>query len=233
MNERQGKLLGAIVLTYIKTAEPVGSKWLSERGSFGVSPATIRNDMAALETDGYLTQPHTSSGRVPTEKGYQYFIQHSLEQRQPDARHARQLEEAATHFENERDLLKSVSRMIAQFSSNAAFVAFGPNDVYTTGLSRLFAQPEYSEHETVRRMSLIVDRLDEVLTAMFPTSEDSIAILIGSQNPLGSECGTLLMRYRTPEGQGLLGVLGPVRMDYQRNLALLRHSQHIFDTLFE
>src|SRR5205823_8671760 len=74
LDERKLEVLRAIVEDYIATNEPVGSKALSERHRLGVSPATIRNDMSALEDDGYITQPHTSAGRVPTDKGYRLFV---------------------------------------------------------------------------------------------------------------------------------------------------------------
>ena len=73
-DDRRLKVLSAIVTDYVRTREPVGSRALAERYRLGVSPATIRNDMAALEDEGYIHQPHTSAGRVPTEKGYRLFV---------------------------------------------------------------------------------------------------------------------------------------------------------------
>ena len=73
-DDRRFDVLRAIVADYVTTHEPIGSKALVERHSLGVSSATIRNDMAVLEAEGYITQPHTSSGRVPTEKGYREFV---------------------------------------------------------------------------------------------------------------------------------------------------------------
>ena len=72
--ERRLAVLRAIVQDYVSTQEPVGSKALVERHRLGVSPATIRNDMAALEDEGFITQPHTSAGRIPTDKGYRVFV---------------------------------------------------------------------------------------------------------------------------------------------------------------
>src|SRR5262245_61499602 len=73
-DERRFEVLRAIVADYVSTQEPIGSKALVERDNLGVSSATIRNDMAVLEAEGYITQPHTSSGRVPTDKGYREFV---------------------------------------------------------------------------------------------------------------------------------------------------------------
>src|SRR5213593_75079 len=72
--DRKLAVLRAIVEDYVATQEPVGSKSLVERHQLGVSPATVRNDMATLEDEGYIAQPHTSSGRVPTDKGYRLFV---------------------------------------------------------------------------------------------------------------------------------------------------------------
>src|SRR3954466_2011180 len=74
LEDRKLDVLRAIVEDYVSTNEPVGSKSLVDRHQLGVSPATIRNDMAALEDEGYITQPHTSAGRVPTDKGYRLFV---------------------------------------------------------------------------------------------------------------------------------------------------------------
>ena len=74
LDDRKLDVLRAIVEDYVSTQEPVGSKTLVERHNLGVSPATIRNDMAALEDEGYIAQPHTSAGRIPTDKGYRLFV---------------------------------------------------------------------------------------------------------------------------------------------------------------
>lgn len=74
LTEREARVLEAVVRTYVETAEPTGSRTLSRRFDFGVSAATIRNTMADLEDDGYLTHPHTSAGRVPTDLGYRFFV---------------------------------------------------------------------------------------------------------------------------------------------------------------
>ena len=85
VEDRKLAVLRAIVEDYVATEEPVGSKALVERHGLGVSPATVRNDMAALEEEGFIHQPHTSAGRVPTDKGYRLFVDR-LSDRQADER---------------------------------------------------------------------------------------------------------------------------------------------------
>ncbi len=79
ITERQGEILNRIVKEYITLAEPVSSQLLEKKHKFGLSPATIRNEMQKLTDDGYLLQPHTSAGRVPTDKGYRFFVDKLLE----------------------------------------------------------------------------------------------------------------------------------------------------------
>lgn len=79
MDERKQKILRAIIQDYIATAEPVGSRTISRKFDLGVSPATIRNEMADLEDMGFIEQPHTSAGRVPSDSGYRYYVDYLLE----------------------------------------------------------------------------------------------------------------------------------------------------------
>ena len=79
LDERRATILRAVVEGYIETAQPVGSTHVARREGIAVSPATIRNDMVALEQEGYLSQPHTSAGRVPTDKGYRFFVDSLVE----------------------------------------------------------------------------------------------------------------------------------------------------------
>ena len=92
-DERRMDVLRAIVEDYVSTSEPVGSKALVERHALGVSSATIRNDMAALEESGFIAQPHTSAGRIPTDKGYRFFVDHLASPRTLDASVSRQIGE--------------------------------------------------------------------------------------------------------------------------------------------
>ena len=81
LSERKLKILQAIISDYIKTAEPVGSRTLSKQEGLNYSPATIRNEMADLEEMGYILQPHTSAGRIPSDKGYRFYVDHLMKEK--------------------------------------------------------------------------------------------------------------------------------------------------------
>ncbi len=124
LDERRLAVLRAIVEDYVSTQEPVGSKSLVERHQLGVSPATVRNDMAALEEEGFITQPHTSAGRIPTDKGYRLFVDRltALKPLSPAERRA-----ISTFLEGAVDLddvVHRTVRMLAQLTRSVAIVQY-------------------------------------------------------------------------------------------------------------
>ncbi|MFN8081609.1 MAG: heat-inducible transcriptional repressor HrcA [Kineosporiaceae bacterium] len=122
--DRRIAVLRAIVEDYVHTREPVGSKALVERHNLGVSPATIRNDMAALEEEGYIAQPHTSAGRVPTDKGYRLFVDrlHGIKPLSPAERRAIQtLLDGAIDLD---DVVDRTVRLLAQLTRQVAVVQY-------------------------------------------------------------------------------------------------------------
>lgn len=124
MDTRKLQILGAIVEDYVATREPVGSKSLLERHELGVSAATVRNDMSVLEDEGLITQPHTSAGRVPTDKGYRAFVDHVAEVKPLSAPERRAIR---TFLEDSGDidqLLVRTVRLLAQLTQQVALVQY-------------------------------------------------------------------------------------------------------------
>jgi heat-inducible transcriptional repressor len=132
LDDRKASILRAVVEEYIKTAQPVGSAHVAERADLGVSSATVRNDMGVLEREGYLVQPHTSAGRVPTDKGYRFFVD-TLAPRgvlQPAQSHQVRTFFARAHGELER-MLADTSRLLSTLTGSAAVVV-GPSQEVAT-----------------------------------------------------------------------------------------------------
>src|SRR6188472_1743199 len=124
--ERDRRILGVLVKGYIDDGEPISSLWLAGRG-FGVSSATLRNVLARLEEQGYVRQPHTSAGRVPTDRGYRAYVDLLLEHRRPVERPGllSQIRQAADEEHSTNALLASVSRLLSRESHHIGF-ALGP-----------------------------------------------------------------------------------------------------------
>ena len=129
LDERRAAILRAVVEGYIETAQPVGSGQVARLGKVAVSSATIRNEMAALEQDGYLTQPHTSAGRVPTDQAYRFYVDHLVAPGQLDAARRQQVTSffASAHGALE-DMLHSTSQLLSRLTDYAAVVIGPPHE---------------------------------------------------------------------------------------------------------
>jgi heat-inducible transcriptional repressor len=124
LDDRKLDVLRAIVEDYVSTNEPVGSKTLVERHQLGVSPATIRNDMGALEDEGYITQPHTSAGRVPTDKGYRLFVDKLSTVKPLTPAERRAIEEFLLGAVDLEDVVNRSVRLLAQLTRQVAVVQY-------------------------------------------------------------------------------------------------------------
>lgn len=227
LDARKEQILALVVREYVRTAEPVGSKNLETQ--CGISPATIRNEMATLTDLGFLSQPHTSAGRVPTEAAYRYYIGHSLAGILPDMRDFQAvLDDPAYRTgrrDNESEKLRHMARLLARETGSSVFVST-PDDMYLTGLSFLFGQPEFLSPAFVQDVSLALDTLEEHMTELVNSAPNPVTALVGSENPFHEGCATMMLR--TGSGDKVVfGVLGPVRMDYDRVMPLLQGIQKL------
>ncbi len=229
MDPRHEQLLRLIVEDYIKTAEPVGSKYLVEMYRLQISPATVRGVMSLLEEDGFLRHLHTSSGRVPTEKAYLYYLKHFVQEHvRPPSSELGQMD----HDENKESALKSIAKRLVEVSGETAIVAFDPNWSFYTGVSNLLQKPEFQGSTSM--LAGLVDQFDEVVSDMFDLVSHEPQVFIGSHNPFGDQMTTIIVRYDFPNTDGgILGLVGPMRMDYARNLALLEAAQKLIQEMSE
>ncbi|MET7329960.1 heat-inducible transcriptional repressor HrcA [Nonomuraea sp. NPDC005650] len=124
LDDRKLAVLRAIVEDYVSTNEPVGSKALAERHNLKVSPATVRNDMAALEEEGYITQPHTSAGRVPTDKGYRLFVDRLSQVKPLSGAERRAIETFLAGAVDLDDVVTRTVRLLAQLTRQVAVVQY-------------------------------------------------------------------------------------------------------------
>ncbi|MEU4143677.1 heat-inducible transcriptional repressor HrcA [Streptomyces parvulus] len=124
LSERRLQVLRAIVQDYVGTEEPVGSKALTERHNLGVSPATVRNDMAALEDEGFIAQPHTSAGRIPTDKGYRLFVDKLAGVKPMTAPERRAIQNFLEGAVDLDDVVARTVRLLAQLTRQVAVVQY-------------------------------------------------------------------------------------------------------------
>jgi heat-inducible transcriptional repressor len=123
-DDRRFEVLRAIVADFVATKEPIGSKTLVDRHNLGVSSATVRNDMAVLEAEGYITQPHTSSGRIPTEKGYREFVDRLADVKPLSSAERRAILSFLESGVDLDDVLRRAVRLLAQLTRQVAIVQY-------------------------------------------------------------------------------------------------------------
>lgn len=221
MDSRKHNLLKAIVEEYIKTATPVGSTLIAEKYFPDLSSATIRNEMVQLENEDMIFQPHTSAGRVPTNTGLKKYINELKDDINND------IVDLWDKEINSREDLKSLAKLMAELSGDAVIIAFGPLDVYYTGLSNLFSQPEFNNFKLVCSMSQVIDELDKTIAKNFHQIDKKIKVLIGEDNLFGDMASTVIFKTPFNKGEIVMGILGLLRMDYKKNISLAKQANKL------
>lgn len=206
---------------YVDSAEPIGSNFLVNKYKLDLSAATIRNDMAELENRGLIVQPHTSAGRIPSEKGFEYFINNYLDKtKEPLTKDREALDKAnlAVKKGDQQIKFKNMAKAMAELGKTAVVVGFAKNDVYYTGIANLFSQPEFANIRVIYDLSEVIDHLDEAVARVFEDIEET-EIKIGRKNYFDVHCGSIV----TKIDNCLFGMIGPMRMDYERNYGLINY----------
>jgi len=223
ITERQINLLRKIIELYVNDAVPVASGLLVGKMSEKVSSATIRNEMVELEKEGFIAQPHTSAGRIPTEKAFSLVVDNFLSSNESLSQKVESAVNAILKIKVEnRKKIKEVAKQLAEETGLAVVAAFSVDDNFYTGLSNLFSQPEFTEKAQVINISQIIDRLDAITREILrEKSFNEVKVFIGQENPFGSTCGSVVGFYKFQEFSGLIAILGPLRMDYQKCFTLL------------
>ncbi|MCR4279040.1 MAG: hypothetical protein NUV81_04055 [bacterium] len=220
MTEREQAILRLVIEDVVATGEPVGSQYLVRKYDLNMSPATLRAVFVSLEEMGFLTHPHTSAGRVPTEKGYRVYLQELMRIRELRQREHQRLQNAAQSM---YQLAYALSVM-----TQSAFVMMERRQMrpFSTGLSHLMSQPEFADQAKMQRLGTALDELDQTFDSIDARVQHEPIALIGQECPFGEDCGSVFMRV----GDDLfVSLFGPLRMDYARAVSALKSAQQLFD----
>jgi heat-inducible transcriptional repressor len=224
MTERQRQILSAIIEQYAEVASPVGSSLLAK--AFGVSSATIRAEMAELERLGFITQPYTSSGRVPTDRGYRFYV-NNLKDEKPsltEGRGERALTSRVTSGGLPERTIRNAVETLVELTQNLGLATIG-NQLYMSGLSNLLGQPEFMHRAEVQQVANLLDNLEPWLYEAAPNQP--LSVYIGQENPIGrtAGCSLIISRFRSPySDRSYIGILGPTRQSYRDVMTLVRHA---------
>ena len=229
ITERQARILAAIVKEYSNSGEPIGSEEIQDKYDFGVSSATIRNEMVALEKSGYIEQPHTSAGRVPTDIGYRYFVSELMKRFEMSLKEQKLLRQQLSELHQEhQEFGKRIARLLAQKTEQAAF-ALLPEEASSAGLSNIFQSASFQNTNAGKQdmveMVQFFENIDEYAGKMLTKflSEKPEA-LIGSEHhlPQISNYSLIVSKVNLPDGKtGLIGIIGPKSMRYDKNISVV------------
>jgi heat-inducible transcriptional repressor len=225
MSSRRLEILRAIVDEYVATQEPVGSKSIADHHGLGISPATIRNEMAILEEEGLITQPHTSAGRIPTDRGYRVFVDKLATVKPLSAAERRAIETFLEGSNDLEELLKRSAKLLADITKQVAVVTYpilgeSREKLAISGTAHLARSGE----DLGFTLSPILEALEEqvVLLRLLNEVHPTVHVRIGSEQTETNLQTTSLVTvgYGGDSAQiGALGVLGPTRMDYAGSMA--------------
>lgn len=222
LETRQEQLLELVIESYIKTAEPVGSRFLVVQAGLAWSEATVRNDLRELEEAGFLTHPHTSAGRVPTTQGYRHYIQQlNFTGLELSKKESTELEKAFNAAADWEAACKQLAKTIVALSDETVLLAFSPDQVYYTGLANLFQKPDFGDQRLVADISIMFDALETALPEFFNVVGEEPKYFLGDEHPFGRRLTVLSTRFGKSD-QSLIALVGPQRMDYKHNWELVQ-----------
>ena len=224
ISERKKRILAAVVDEYIRTAEPVGSKHLAENAGLGCSSATIRNELAELVALGYLEQPHTSAGRVPTPMGYRMYVNELMQKQKYSLEETEEINRRLNaKLQELDDTISSISRLASQITDYPALA-----EAFVSGENRLLNQPEFRDPDKAHKLMSYLSGGGYILPSAEaePMGEDSeIRVLIGPENIAEElkDSSVVIASYDAGDNtRGLIGIVGPTRMDYSAVAAKLK-----------
>ncbi|WP_251212842.1 HrcA family transcriptional regulator [Adlercreutzia murintestinalis] len=237
LSDRRQLVLRALIEEYIAHALPVGSRTIVENYRLGVSSATVRNDLSALEDEGFIQQPHTSAGRIPTDAGYRAYVEEIIASGSLDDEHPydQLVAQLRAHADALDDLMERTSAELARLTDCLSLVL--PPDqgethlrqVSRMGLSALMRKPEFRDTSALLPLMEILED-ESVLLSVFDGTDPeggNIVVRIGSENPAQGLSGVSVVTgmYGRGSAQGVVAVIGPTRMDYTSVIRAVRAAQ--------
>jgi len=224
---RRRAILAATINKYIEDAEPVASEDIAK--DFDLSPATVRNILAELEEANYLTHPYTSGGRMPTDKGYRYYVDFLLSEIElVDEEKERIVREYNKEIKQLEDILDRTSEIISVITHYTGITYFPQwqDRFFYNGISLILNQPEFKDYQKIRLLIKAIEDKQDLLNIINREFTDKVRVYIGEE--LGCDkmqnCSLVVSTYSLKDNSvGKVAVLGPVRMEYRHTISALEY----------
>ena len=236
LTSRQIEILKTIIQEHTETGEPVGSEILEKKYKLGVSPATIRNEMVVLAKKGYIAKSHFSSGRVPSSKGFRYYINKIMKQKELSTADEVAYKNSVWDERNEmHKLLTQATKVLAHRTGLVSLAATNTGDIYFSGLSNLLNIQEFIDREIERQLFERLEQTDcweRLLGKFFAGTQADVYFVLGDEgfvDPMYDSCASVFGDFQGNEIKGIIGVVGPKRMHYDSVAPQIKY----FSTLLE
>ncbi len=249
LTPRQQTILNCVIMVHIETAQPVSSRFVTEHARLNFSPATVRHEMGLLEERGYLTHPHTSSGRIPTDQGYRYYVDHDFKEVLLPSYFFDQVKDDLMDASGEfSSFAEKVSGMLSSFSEQTGLVVCpdppaedfekaSRRKLFLQGSAHMLEKPEFQDMEKLRSLFKTFEEKSKLMDwlAGKPGKVD-VSISIGRENQPESlwDCAVVSTRF-TASGKnlGTLAIVGPKRMRYAHTVPLVRQMAVFIGQILE
>lgn len=231
LTDRQIKLLKVIIEEYIETAEPVGSQTLDKKYSLGVSPATIRNEMVRLTQNGFLKQPHTSAGRVPTPMALKFYIQNLMQQKEMSVTDEVKVKEQIWDYRQKTDrLLHEATKALAEKTHTLAISTTNDGDVYYAGTANLLDMMEFYDMMVTKSLLTVLDQFDfwsDIFGREVGTAPFHVVFGEDLKQTYLNNCGMVYTTVATPKLQCAIGIVGPNRLNFPYVIPVVLYFGHL------
>jgi len=230
-SSRRKSVLGAAINRYIKDALPVASDDIARE--FDLCSATIRNIFSELEESGFLRHPYTSGGRIPTDKGYRYYVDFLIQQMELiDEEKQRIVKDCKKKIRRLEDALENTSEVISEITHYAGIVSFleWQDKIFYKGISRILDQPEFRDVDKIRMLVRLMEDKARLLDIVNRDFTGKVKVYIGSELgfPEMENCSLIVSTYKLKDQpSGRLAVLGPMRMDYNHIIPALEYISDV------
>lgn len=235
MNKRKEEILKSIISDYIDRKAPVSSSALQKKNDFDLSSATLRNEMLDLEREGMLEQPHTSAGRIPSDKGYRYYIDNLMIDREIGGQEEYILKKKIVDYKNRYgETTKTITKILASETGSLAIsTVVRKKEIYNCGISELLKEPEFEQVNDFCDVASLCDFIDDNIERVSEvTKGKEVQIYIGQENPIieADNCSMVISNFKKGNEKGFIALVGPKRMKYDRNVSLINYLSKILSS---
>ena len=237
LSQRQIDILTAIIKEHTETGEPVGSEIIEKKYKLGVSPATIRNEMVVLANKGYLQKTHFLSGRVPSAKGYRFYINNVMKEKPLST-----VDEVAYKHsiwderKKEYRMLSQATRVLAQKTGLLSLVTTNSGELYYAGVCNLLEQDEFNNMDISKTLFNRLDQVafwEEILKQVYMSDRD-LLIILGQddfRDPMFDACASIFGEFEAPTLKGIIGVIGPKHIPYDDIVPQIRFFSQLIEEI--